>query len=351
MVVLVEYIKNSIKASFFDDEALDYIDENVNWKLVYFVSLFVGLFNCLINYITTGNFFYIILENNLLNLIISIILFFFGSFIILGLFHLLLKLFGGKGTYLNTFKFGLTIGLPYSCFFILLTLILNLTSSKLIFILLNTFNIVFILWILILEIGIYSVIHQISKLRVFFALFGIPILLFIVSIISILFLINSAVDLQSNALDVGRQAQDKISTDLEITQVYVVDTSDGEINSGVDNLSITTRLGSGSNSIDLSELLIKIDSSSQGTMNYLFESSNIEDSTYIVNYLVNGSQHLEGYISSGDVIEFTMQISSGIKILEDDSLIIRMIPKLGVIKPLEITIPFELIDSVTYLYP
>ncbi len=164
-------------------------------------------------------------------------------------------------------------------------------------------------------------------------------------------LIQTAASLQSKSLDVGRQSQEKISTDLEVTQVYVVDTSDGQINGGVDNLSITSRLGSGSIAIKLTDLLIKVDSSGSGaTMNYVV-GTNISGNQYLANYLINGSQHLDGYIAPGDVIEFTMQLRAGVNVSEGDRLIIRMIPKNGQIKPVDTTIPSAIIDSVTYLYP
>lgn len=164
-------------------------------------------------------------------------------------------------------------------------------------------------------------------------------------------LIQTAASLQSKSLDVGRQSQEKISTDLEVTQVFVVDTSDGQINGGSDNLSIDVRLGSGSMPIKLSDLLIKVDSSgAKATMNYVV-GTNMSETTYLATYLINGSQHLDGYIAPGDVVEFNMIIKSGINISEGDRLIVRMIPKNGVVKPVDMTIPSAIIESVTYLYP
>lgn len=164
-------------------------------------------------------------------------------------------------------------------------------------------------------------------------------------------LIQTAASLQSKSLDVGRQSQEKISTDLEVTQVYVVDTSDGQINGGVDNLSMTVRLGSGSMPIKLSDLLIKVDSSgAKATMNYVV-GTNISQTHYNVVYLINGSQHLAGYIAPGDVVEFNMQLISGVNISEGQRLIVRMIPKNGVVKPVDMTIPSAIIEAVTYLYP
>src|SRR3989339_1701732 len=76
-------------------------------------------------------------------------------------------------------------------------------------------------------------------------------------------LIQTASSLQSKSLDVGRQSQEKITTDIEVIQVYVTDTSDGSISQAVsnrsDNVTMVVRLGSGSSAIKLSDLLLRMD--------------------------------------------------------------------------------------------
>lgn len=64
-------------------------------------------------------------------------------------------------------------------------------------------------------------------------------------------LIQTASSLQSKSLDVGRQSQEKITTDIEVVQVFAQATNDSEITADGDNLTMVVRLGSGSNPVKL----------------------------------------------------------------------------------------------------
>lgn len=52
-MVFLNFIKNSIKAYFFNYDALDYIDEKVDWKTAFFsvwgLSVFLSLLSLLIS--------------------------------------------------------------------------------------------------------------------------------------------------------------------------------------------------------------------------------------------------------------------------------------------------------------
>ena len=71
-------------------------------------------------------------------------------------------------------------------------------------------------------------------------------------------LIQTASSLQSKSLDVGRQSQEKITTDVEVVQVYAYNTNDSDIDP-TDNVTMVIRLGSGSAPINLADLIIKMD--------------------------------------------------------------------------------------------
>jgi flagellin FlaB len=166
-------------------------------------------------------------------------------------------------------------------------------------------------------------------------------------------LIQTAASLQSKSLDVGRQSQEKITTDLEVLQVVVYDTSDGAINEGVDNLSVTVRLGSASTPIKFSDTLIKVDSSvSSKSSNFVYAAAPFSQLTYEVVYLINGTKHVDGYLVTGDTVQLDIQmpIGSG-NITEAEDLVLRIIAKNGAVKPVEMTMPSASIEVVTYLYP
>lgn len=164
-------------------------------------------------------------------------------------------------------------------------------------------------------------------------------------------LIQTASSLQSKSLDVGRQSQEKISTDVEVVQVFAQDTSDGFINGSIDNVTVAARLGSGSSPIKLSDMLIKLDSTRNSqSMTYILGGAPTE-STYGASYKINGSLHADGYISPGDLVEFVFVVGNGTDIPEGARITIRVIPKNGAIKPIDLTTPSAMIEAVTYLYP
>jgi flagellin-like protein len=166
-------------------------------------------------------------------------------------------------------------------------------------------------------------------------------------------LIQTAASLQSKSLDVGRQSQEKITTDLDVLQIVAYDTSDGVINEGIDNLSVTVRLGTGSATVKLSDTLLKIDSSvSLKSSNFVYAADSLSPSTYSSSYLINGSNHVDGYLVAGETVQlnFQMPIGSG-NITESQSLVLRLIAKNGAVKPIKMSMPSAIVDVVTYLYP
>lgn len=55
----------------------------------------------------------------------------------------------------------------------------------------------------------------------------------------------------------GRQTQERLTTDIEVIQVYVSDTNDSNIAIGDDTVTFILRLGSGLTTIKLTDLLLR----------------------------------------------------------------------------------------------
>ena len=166
-------------------------------------------------------------------------------------------------------------------------------------------------------------------------------------------LIQTASSLQSKSLDVGRQSQEKITTDVEIIQVLATDASDGNITSGTDSLTLVVRLGSGSTSIKLSDLLIRFDTAS-GSQSLIYNSTgpNKYNTThYGVEYKIDGSNHQDDYLSAGDLAEIKFVFSSTSDIVEGETSTLRLISKNGAVKPVQMTTPSSMIESIVYLFP
>ncbi|MFW5704586.1 MAG: hypothetical protein ACOCXG_01965 [Nanoarchaeota archaeon] len=158
-------------------------------------------------------------------------------------------------------------------------------------------------------------------------------------------LVQTAASLESKALDVGRQSQEKITTELEVIQVYAEGAEDMVVNAGEDEIRIATRIGAGSQPIKFEDLLVQFDTaeSSQTLENGVLASTK----NYEVNYLVQGSNYIEGYLNSGDMVQLSLISDSDLDV--SDSGVIRLIAKSGAVKPIDITIPSRVTDDGTFL--
>ena len=164
-------------------------------------------------------------------------------------------------------------------------------------------------------------------------------------------LIQTASSLQSKSLDVGRQSQEKITTDLDVVQVYVTDTSDGAITDTVDNVTMVVRVGSGSVPVKMSDLLVRFDSQ-DGSQSLTYSGDDTYGiTTYGIDYKINGSNHQDDYLTTGDLAEITFTYDSAGNIVEGETASLRLIAKNGAVKPVAVTTPSAMLDTITYLYP
>ena len=168
-------------------------------------------------------------------------------------------------------------------------------------------------------------------------------------------LIQTAGSLQSKSLDVGRQTQEKITTDIDVVQVYANDTSNGNITADLARITVVVRLGSGSAPVKLDDMLIRFDTES-GTQSLTYGGRTTSDrtnSTYRVQYRINGSNHQDDYVANGDLAEISFIYGGTVtdNIDEAETATLRIVTKNGAIKPVVITTPSAMIEAITYLYP
>ncbi len=160
-------------------------------------------------------------------------------------------------------------------------------------------------------------------------------------------LIQTASSLQSKSLDVGRQSQEKITTSLEVMQVFANDTSDHIINASVDEFHVIVRLGSGSEPIKLGDLIVKLDG--QGASQTMSYNATVGAGTDYYNVKGLKNYNIPGYLLGGDLVEIFFV--SGASIAESDTITIRLIAKNGAVQPVQITTPSSMTSGTTYLFP
>ena len=162
-------------------------------------------------------------------------------------------------------------------------------------------------------------------------------------------LIQTAGSLQSKSLDVGRQSQEKISTDIEVVQMYANVTSDGAISTGTDTITVVVRLGSGSDAVKLGDLLVRFDT--QDGSQTLTNGTARSTTNYATVYKISGPGNQAGYLTTGDLAEISFTYSSTSDIIEGETATLRLLAKNGAVKPVQVTTPSAMIDTITYLYP
>jgi flagellin FlaB len=166
-------------------------------------------------------------------------------------------------------------------------------------------------------------------------------------------LIQTASSLQSKSLDVGRQSQEKITTDIEVVQVYAADTADGLINgtaAGSDTITMIVRLGSGSSPINLDDLIVKMDTQS-GSQTLQYDVAGPASVTlYTVSYVSNNATAgTPGYLVTGDLAQVTFLNANDVN--EGETATIRLLTKNGAVKPVQMTTPSAMVEVTTYLFP
>ena len=163
-------------------------------------------------------------------------------------------------------------------------------------------------------------------------------------------LIQTASSLQSKSLDVGRQSQEKITTDVEVVQVYANDTNDNMINATIDRVTMVIRLGSGSAPINLADLIIKMDTQAGSqTLEYSLAGP-ASQTVYTVTYISNGGvAAADGYLSVGDLASIIFVTQNSVD--EGETATLRLLTKNGAVKPVDLTTPSAMTKTTTYLYP
>ncbi len=165
-------------------------------------------------------------------------------------------------------------------------------------------------------------------------------------------LIQTASSLQSKSLDVGRQTQERLTTDIEVIQVFADDASNGAIDNGTDTITFVLRLGSGSTAIKLSDLLIRFDApEGSQSLTYLNNVTAGDTVNYGVDFKIESSNHNDAYLNTGDLAEIKFIYNVANPIVEGETATLRLITKNGAVKPIQITTPSAMTEKIVYLYP
>ena len=144
-------------------------------------------------------------------------------------------------------------------------------------------------------------------------------------------LLGTAGSLQQKALTTGKQTQQEVSSGIEVISVTATDGSDGI----VENFEMLVKLSAGSDPLSMNDTTITFDtknSSQTMTRGTVGNSTNFN-----LTYAKTGPDYLPDYITVGDVLTVKFNATYGIG--QSQSVKIKVIPKRGVIVPVEFVTP------------
>jgi flagellin FlaB len=160
-------------------------------------------------------------------------------------------------------------------------------------------------------------------------------------------LLGTAGSLQQKALTTGKQTQQEVSSGLQCISVTAQNGTDGT----VENFEVLVKLSAGSDPVSLNDTIVTFDTkNSSQTLTYEPNlTAVVPGADFIVVYVKTGPDYLPNYLTVGDVVK--IQYNSSYAIGQSQSVKMKMVPKRGVIVPIEFVTPDVMSTLRVNLYP
>lgn len=168
---LGEFMRNSVYLYLDRERSYTYIAKKCDWRVA-FVSMFIvyliaGVAKVLVNYATAGG--------NLLLAFLSVIAVSFISlvvttFILYGLVHLFLEMFGGVAKFYDTIKFSLSLGFFPAVIMAILNLFALVMNIEIINIIVSGFLFIMAVWTIVISVLVFAKLHRLREGKAFLAI-------------------------------------------------------------------------------------------------------------------------------------------------------------------------------------
>jgi len=158
-------------------------------------------------------------------------------------------------------------------------------------------------------------------------------------------LLGTAGSLQQKALTTGKQTQQEVSSGIQVITLTAQDGTDGSIES----FEMLAKLSAGSDPLALNDTVIAFDTKNTSqTLKYQTgDATSGED--FLASYVKEGPDHLAGYLTVGDVVKLSFNSTNPIG--QSQTVKTRIIPKHGVIVPVDFVTPDVISTQRVSLYP
>jgi len=156
-------------------------------------------------------------------------------------------------------------------------------------------------------------------------------------------LLGTAGSLQQKALTTGKQTTQEVSAGIKVISVTATDGSGGTLQT----FEVLAKLSAGSDPLALNDTIITFDTKNSSQNLALGAVANV--STFGITYVKTGPDNIANYMTVGDVINFKFNSSS--PIAQSQMVKMKLIPKRGVIVPVEFITPDVISTQRVSLYP
>jgi flagellin-like protein len=160
-------------------------------------------------------------------------------------------------------------------------------------------------------------------------------------------LLGTAGSLQQKALTTGKQTQQEVASGIQVIQVTAQNGLDGT----VENFELLVKLSAGSDPLAINDTTISFDTkNSSQTLTYENTSASVTSGVdFIATYVKTGPDYLPNYLTVGDIVK--IQFNSTYNISQSQTVKIKLVPKRGVIVPIEFVTPDVISTMRVTLYP
>jgi archaeal flagellin FlaB len=156
-------------------------------------------------------------------------------------------------------------------------------------------------------------------------------------------LLGTAGSLQQKALTTGKQTQQEVASGIQVISVTATDGQNGDIES----FEVLAKLSAGSDPLAMNDTVITFDTKNSSQNIGLGTVANV--STFSLTYVKTGPDYITNYITVGDVIN--VKFNSTYSIGQSQTVKMKIIPKRGVIVPVDFVTPDVMSTQRVGLYP
>ena len=159
----------------------------------------------------------------------------------------------------------------------------------------------------------------------------------LISAVAAAVLISSIGSIQSKALETGAATRQEIGTNMNFVEISA------EAGDVLQDFDMTVRLAAGSEPVNLNDVVLSVIAGTGASEEFTLAEGAPEADEFTMSYLLEGSNHRDGYLVKGDVGRINFNLSTGLT--EDESMRIAIIPKVGTPATVFATTPTTLKES------